>query len=139
MQQTPSTYARRAAAVLSLCSLALSGCATWTIQSGPPQDILTAQPNQVVQVTTTDGSRHALISPYVDGDAIVGFRKVAEPVEGAVLHQRQYRTRFDTLTIPLSRVHSIAVRRTAPVRTGLFLAGALAGVGAVLGSAGATN
>lgn len=137
MKPTLSTHARRAAAVLFLTSL--SGCASWAVQSGPPQDILTAQPNQVVQVTKTDGSRQALIAPYVDGDAIVGFQKVAEPVEGAVLHQRQYRTRFDTLTIPLSQVRSIAVRRTAPVRTGLFLAGALAGVGAVLGSAGATN
>lgn len=139
MQQTFSTLKRRAAAVLFMSVLSFSGCATWTVQAGPPRDILTAHPNQVVQVTRTDGTRQSLLSPYVEGDRIIGFQKVAEPIDGAVLHQRQYRTRFDTLTIPLSQVRSIAVRRTAPVRTGLFLAGALAGVGAVLGSAGATN
>lgn len=136
MQPRKLIPVRRAAAAIVL-ALSLAACATWEVQTAPVDEVLQSRSAEVIQVRRKDGSKQTLISPYVDGSAIVGFQRVAEPAEGAVLHQRQYQSRFDTLTVPIAEVDAVAVRRSAPVRTALFVATAFAGVATVLGSAGA--
>jgi hypothetical protein len=130
---------RRAAAALVVLALSLSACTTWVVQTGPPREVLLSHPTGNVQVRKTDGSRQNLLAAFVDNDAIVGFRTISQPKEGAVLHQRQYETRYDTITIPLSQVEALAVAKGSPIRTVGILSILAASLGAVLGSAGSTN
>jgi hypothetical protein len=140
MQSIHSPSGRRAAAAISLAlaTLALSGCNAWVVQSVPPRESLGHQVEQA-QVRTVDGKRQVLMFPQVRGDRIVGLRAIATPVNDAVLHQRQFRQAYDTVTIPLENVRSVALTRKSATRTALFF-GAVGGVvAAVLGASGPSN
>ena len=140
MQSIHSPIGRRAAAVvgLVLATLGMSGCHAWVVQSVPPREALGGQVEQA-QVRTADGRRHTLMFPEVRGDRIVGLRSIATPVNDAVLHQRQFRQAYDTVTIPLENVRSVALTRKSPTRTALFF-GAVGGVvAAVLGASGPSH
>ena len=128
---------RRAAAAV-LFSLLLSACSTWTVQTTPPHEVLEAH-RQKVQVRTTNGRRQVLMFPEMRSDRVVGLVPVAKPVEGAVLHDRQFRQAFDTVSIPLADITVVALPKTSAARTAVLLA-AMGGVlGTVMGAAGPSN
>ena len=140
MQSINSTSRRRGAAavMLVLATLVVSGCNAWVVQNVPPREALGRQVEQA-QIRTSDGKRHTLMFPQVRGDRIVGLRAISTPVNDAVLHQRQFRQAYDTVTIPLANVSSVALTRKSPTRTALFF-GAVGGVvAAVLGASGPSS
>lgn len=121
-----------------LATVTLSACNTWVVQTAPPREVLQAQHNQV-QIRKANGQKEVLNFPSVRGDRVIGLKAVARPKSDAVLHQRQYSQEFDTLTIALADVSSVALARTSPTRTAVFL-GAMGGiVAAVLGASGQTS
>ena len=129
---------RRGAAATLLLAVTLSACNTWVVQTTPPREVLTAS-HQQVQVRTADGRRHVVNFPELRGDRIVGLVTVARPRDDAVLHQRQFSQGFDTLNVALADVSAVALARTSPTRTAVFL-GAMGGViAAVLGAAGPSS
>ena len=140
MQSINSISGPRAAAavMLVLATHLVSGCNAWVAQNVPPREALGRQVEQA-QIRTSDGKRHTLMFPQVRGDRIVGLRAISTPVNDAVLHQRQFRQAYDTVTIPLANVSSVALTRKSPTRTALFF-GAVGGVvAAVLGASGPSS
>ncbi len=121
-----------------LATSALSACNAWVVQTAPPREVLDGRHEQV-QIHTTDGRTHVVNFPEVRGAHVLGLKSVATAKDDAALHQRQFRHGFDTLRIALADVRSVALARTSPTRTALFL-GAMGGVvAAVLGAAGPSN
>ena len=138
MQSIPMILRRRGAAAMLLTTFALSACNTWVVQTAPPREVLQTQHEQV-QVRTADGRKEVLNFPTLRGDRLTGLKAIAKPKGDAVLHQRQFTQAFDTLTFALADVSSVALARTSPARTAVFL-GAMGGiVAAVLGASGQTS
>ena len=91
-------------------ALILSTAACTTIGQVPPRDFVISHRPMQVWITETDSSVVSLFRPRVLGDTLTGF------VNG----------KFQM--IPLTRVQLMNARRSAPGRTTLLVAGAIAGV-----------
>jgi hypothetical protein len=90
---------------------------TWTLGTGctslreiPSADYVGRVQERPVRVLTTDGLKYELDTASVEGDTLVGYRRmdVGGPVD-----------QFATVRVPLDRVASISARRIDWYRTGL--------------------
>ncbi len=95
---------RRAIATLLLL-LYLPACTSWQVGKTSPEQLFEDDPPEKVRVTQTDGSLIELMSPEVRADSLVGT------VKG------------DTVSIALSEVQKVEVRRPDSTRTGILVAG----------------
>ena len=83
-----------------------AGCSSWRVQPVAPAALLAEQPPSRVRLTLTDSSRVELHCPRLVNDTVIGVRHVttactaAKPVPAS-----------DSLSVPLARVDSVAVRK----------------------------
>ncbi|HET9513867.1 MAG TPA: hypothetical protein VFO95_08050 [Gemmatimonadales bacterium] len=92
--------------LLVLATVLFSGCKTWRVQDGPtPAEFVQTEHPERVQVRRTDNTTLELYNPTVAGDSLKGF-----PTELAIR----------PITIPLTEVRTVAIRRFSLGRTVLF-------------------
>lgn len=110
-------------AVLSTLLVLQAGCSSWRVQPVAPAALLAEPPSSRVRLTLTDSSRVELHCPRLVNDTVVGVRRVTTtcmavgPVPAG-----------DSLSVPLARVDSVAVRKGDVGKSiGLFF-GVIAGV-----------
>ena len=98
----------------AMMSMALISCTQWVRQELTPAQVVTETKPAQIRVTRSDGTRVVLGQPQVVSDSMIG----------SVPGQR--------LSIPLSDVAAVSLRKGNPGGTALLFVGALAGVGVVI-------
>lgn len=71
----------------------LTACGSWRVQGLSPQQVLTAEQPEAIQVMRSDSTRVVLTEPEVSGDSVVGL------------------TEGGRLSIPLTDIASVALRK----------------------------
>ncbi len=115
----PTRRHRRPIAAL-LFLLYLPGCTSWQVGRPTPEEFLESEQPDEVRVTQTDGSRVELMSPEVRADSLVGT------------------ARGDTVrvvSIPLSGISFVEVKKVSTIKTFLLVYGLTAVVALVVGCA----
>jgi hypothetical protein len=119
--------------VSAALALLLPACTTWQVGTPSPAEFVTNKHPESVRVTRMDSSKFDLRSPEVLDDSLVG------KVGGGMAHADTART----VSLPLSDVQSVEVKKTSVGNTialiggiwlGLGLIGAAAGCGDASGS-----
>jgi hypothetical protein len=77
----------------------LTACTSWQVQRLSPQQVLTTEQPTAMEVMRSDSTRVVLTQPEVSGDSLVGL------------------TKDGRLSIPLTDIASVALRKWAPVKT----------------------
>jgi hypothetical protein len=93
-----------------LLTAVCTGCHSWQVQPGSPEQLIQVQQPTVVQVRESDGRRIVLKAPEIVGDTLVGFQSGGP-------------TR-----VPLAAVDQVAVRRFSPGKTTLVVLAVPAGL-----------
>ncbi len=112
--------ARRRAIASLLLFLYLPACTSWQVGKPTPQKFLENEQPEKVRVTQTDGSRVELMSPEVRTDSLVGTVKVPSSSRGTV---RTIGYTDSTISIPLSEVQSVEVKKADGTKTGILVGG----------------
>ena len=115
----PTRTNRRPIAALLLL-LYLPACTSWQVGRPTPEEFLENEQPDEVRVTQTDGSRVELMSPEVRADSLVGTPK------GGTVH---------VVSIPLSEIQFVEVKKGAAFKTFLLVYPLLMVVGFVVGCA----
>jgi hypothetical protein len=99
-------------AVLQLIAF-LTSCTNWQVQpAASPRDLVATERPHVVRVTRSDSSRVVLNDPSVQGDTLYGTPATSDTARTTA-----------RISVPLSEITDIAVRRTDPNRTTVFAVG----------------
>jgi hypothetical protein len=107
-----SSKARKVLALLQLLAF-LPSCTSWQVQpAASPRDLVTTDRPHLVRVTRADSSRAVLSDPSVQGDTLYGAPVTSDSASA-----------LRRTGVPLSDVKEIAVRRSDPTRTTLFIVG----------------
>jgi hypothetical protein len=112
----------RLAVMVSLLSAA--ACTSWKTQSAAPADVMREETSDRVRITRSDGSMIELIHPVLSGDSLSGRWANTKDTSSRV-------------SIPISDVRSVAVRRVSAGKTALLIAGVGLTAVAVVGAANA--
>jgi hypothetical protein len=100
--------ARRSGIAAFLLLLYLPACTSWHVGTPTPAQFVDREHPQAVRVTRADGGTIELKSPVVRGDSLVGTAG-----------------RDSTVSLALSDVRSVAVKRTSTGKTLLAVGGGL--------------
>ena len=139
---TWKTTQRLLALILAVALGGPSGCA-----SGPKaldrKDLVHPEPARAYHVALTDGRTMTLISLHLEGDWLMGTRRITESTtEGSGEAARTNVTnRYEEVKIPWSEVAGVEADRGSSRDSSVYLAGAalVAGVAAFLLLSGSSN
>lgn len=99
---------------LPLAVLHLAACTEWVIREGPPASTVPAIESDALRVTATDGRRFDFGEARIEGDSLVGMRRV-RPGPGVAIPPR--------VALALDEVASVESRERAGRRTALLVGG----------------
>lgn len=113
---------RRAACFL-LAAWCAGGCVIWAPETSPVDMVLAERPQHDIRVTrVASGERFIVYRPRMKGDTLTGYLR--QPTAARSLHEQQA---YDTSRVAMhvTDVTALEVRKIAPVRSGILVAGAV--------------